>query len=276
MIFYIASYPRSGNMWVRSLITNQFKKMGTTLHKPERNGEKFEAWATTAKNMFGIHIEKLSPEQRVKVCPIVSLRDWIVAYDFEGGKTLDHLSLAAGFIGVYSNEVRQFLAEDKEIYFIKTHLLPYDMYFPQEYVIQITRHPGATLWSYYNFFNQVKEKSASLMEVIAGEHGFGDWSLYHEKWNQSADLLGERIFRVKYEDLHTSEIDFVMKLENFLGLPIVDSHIKPFSYYQSIRPKVTRSGQVSEWIQNYTQDATDLLVQRHGKMMEYFSYRMPS
>lgn len=272
MIVYIASYPRSGNMWVRGLITNQFKRMGTTIHKPERNAEKFKSWANTENNLFGIHIEKLSASQQEAMCPVPPLRDWMVAYDFDGGKTLNHFSLAAGFIGIYSKEIRRFLAEDKELYVIKTHLQPYNTYLPQEYVIQVIRHPGATLWSYYKFFNQVKKKNIPLLDVIAGKHGFGDWSIYHKNWNQVANLLGERMLRVKYEDLHVSEIDFVKRLERFLKLPLVDPNIKPFSYFQSVRPNVARSGKPSEWVDNYSEEAAHLLVHKHGKMMEYFSY----
>jgi len=276
MIYYIASYPRSGNMWVRGLITNQFKKMATTIHKPVRNGERFKKWASTEKNLFGIYIEKLSSQQGDKASLIAPLKDWIVAYDFNNGKTLDHYSIAAGFIDIFSDKVRKFLADDKEIYFIKTHLPPYNAYFPGENVIQIVRHPGATLWSYYNFFNQWRKMDIPLQEVIAGNHGFGDWSIYHEKWNRTADTLRERMLRVKYEDLHASEIGVVKKLEEFLGMPVVDSNIKPFSQYQSVRPNVARSGKVSEWIDNYPQEAVDLLIQKHGKMMSFFSYKLPT
>jgi hypothetical protein len=271
MIFYIASYPRSGNSWVKGLITHQFGMMTTTIHRPPKNGESFKAWAADLKRIYNVHVEMPRHDHQV-VRSVDLLKDWIIAYDFDNGKILDRHSIIAGSIGIFSAEVRKVLASDQELFFMKTHLHPYETYFDGEYVIQPIRHPGATLWSYFNFFQQVKKKDVSLLEVIAGSHGFGDWSIYHEKWNQTAAVLGDRMLRVKYEDLHVDEIGFIGKLQSFLNLPVIDPHPKPFSHYQTVKPKLARSGKISEWLDHYSQQALDLLAQRHGRMMKHFSY----
>lgn len=277
MIVYIASYPRSGNLWVRSLISNQFKKLTTQIHGKMRSGDTLATWFRSESNLYNATISTDGAAKEMPVDGPQALKGRMALYDFEGGVNFSHRTLIPGFVDIFrKEEVRKYLAEDKEIYFVKTHFhLPVTT-FPGERVLQIIRHPGATLWSYFKFFQERQARNdVTLSSVIMGKHDFGDWSEYYAHFKEIEPQLSGRLLFVRYEDLAKSESEVCERMAQFFNLPIVDRVFQPFEYYKQKRPQVARSGTVSGWEQNFSHADWDLLIERHGKMMETMGYSMP-
>jgi hypothetical protein len=276
MIIYIASYPRSGNLWVRSLISNQFKKLTTQIHGKVRSGDTLATWFRSESRLYGATITTDDAAKEMPVDGPQALKGRMALYDFEGGANFSHRTLIPGFVDIFKEEIRKYLAEDKEIYFVKTHFHLPAITFPGERVLQIIRHPGATLWSFYKFFQERQGRNdVTLQSVIMGKHDFGDWSEYYTHFKAIEPQLSGKLLMVRYEELAKSESEVCERMAQFFNLPIVDGVFRPFEFYKQKRPQVARSGTVSGWEQNFSQADWDLLIERHGKMMEAMGYSMP-
>jgi hypothetical protein len=273
MIVYIASYPRSGNLWVRSLISNQFKKLTTTIHGKFREGIAEKKWVHGESVLYGVFIQT---EGLVKDLPLdgpMALKGRIASYDFEDGRQLSQRTLIPGFVDIFTEEVRRYLSDDEEYFFVKTHFSPPQTIFPGEYFVQVIRHPGASLWSYYKFLHELQDKKdVTVASVLRGNHGFGDWSAYHHNFNIVVPKLNGRFLRIRYEDLAENESAVCERLEGFLGLPILDNYYRPFEHYNKHRPNLARSGKAFGWEENFSLSELELLEELHGERMRELGY----
>jgi hypothetical protein len=268
MIYYLASYPRSGNAWVRSLLIHQFGWLSIDIHVKardftEENIQRLNITYPGRKDLFGL--PKSDPLYRR-----------LFSYIPKGGEDGVHKALIPGIDDLFAvDEIRKRLALDADKFFIKTHFDAYQDYYPGEYVIQIVRNPGACIWSYYNFLRDVLKTPASLTEIITGKVQYGKWSDYQQKWIKTAASLDSRLLLVKYEDLFGKELEFCSVMSQFIHLPIITTDIKPFKFAHSKRPNHAREGKPSGWEQNYSRAQLDLLWQTHGQVMTYYGYAQP-
>ena len=167
MIVYLASYPRSGNSWVRRLLRNQFRYLNTAIHGepgPQRENFLNGEW----------HLEGYF---RLVDYPPVAADQPFGRYARTDGDHATRLLLMPGCQRRLEDVgFRREVAAMPEVVFLKSHLPPYADYFPGESVVQPVRHPGAALWSYYHFLRDVRDRAVTLEAVIAGAEGFGCWS----------------------------------------------------------------------------------------------------
>lgn len=54
----------------------------------------------------------------------------------------------------FTEEMRAAFSQDATRFFIKSHHPPWKEYLDGEYVVQIVRHPGPTIWSYYRYLHR--------------------------------------------------------------------------------------------------------------------------
>jgi hypothetical protein len=252
MIYYIATYPRSGNSWLQSFIGNNLGRIVTDIyHKPKDDSlcsSDITSAAYDINNLFRTYQNPYEPATHYR-------------------------ALIDGFGTIWNETLRRQVANMDEIFFIKTHEKPYSSYFYGEYVIQVVRHPGACLWSYYHFFRDiVDDHIITLTDIILGRVQFGCWSAYHQAWNETIPHLNDRFLRTKYEQLAGQELSFCHQLATFVGLPILSEEIHPFEHYQQIDPKYFRHGKTSGWEDYYSPKELELLQQRHGQMMSLLAY----
>ncbi|MDD2921819.1 MAG: sulfotransferase domain-containing protein [Anaerolineales bacterium] len=278
MIVYIASYPRSGNFWLQNLFGNQFRRLTTNIHEGQNRPNMLDVWARSNKKSYDINLEALGGEAAAQYG---DLSNWMVRY-----KSLEepdyHLGILPGCLDVLNTEkTRKLLADDKEYYFLKTHFLPYSNYFEGEYVLQIVRHPGACLWSYYNFKRDLlKQYDQDLDSVIRGEVIYealdDNWSRYHAQWTQAGAALKSNYMLARYEDLFGKEIEFCERVESFLNLPIMSRELRSFEFYHEFRPTLTREGKATGWEKNYSKKQLELLWKSHGEAAKKFGYQEPN
>ncbi|MBI5934069.1 MAG: sulfotransferase domain-containing protein [Chloroflexi bacterium] len=275
MIIYVASYPRSGNFWLQSLLGNQFKRPTTNIHVMHKTSEIARTKsAQTARKWFSLPLFDLTEEQ-LKPYP-AALKPWMLGYripEISG----DCYFLAHGCRNVVKEmEVRKALAEDSQVYFLKTHFGPYQEYLPGEYVIHLVRNPGAVIWSYYNFKQDIKNRKSTELTTVIKEDVFDNWNEYHQKWLKVVPPLGPRYYLAKYEDIAAGELAFCDTLAAFLGMPVLSRELRSFEYYHEMRPKLTRQGKTGEWEENYSKEQLRLLWETHRPMMDYYGYPEPN
>ena len=80
---------------------------------------------------------------------------------------------------------------------------------------------------------------------------------------------------MRYEDLFGNELDFCHRLAEFTGLPLLDTELKPFSFYQRYWPTVARSGRIDEWRGGLSPAQFELLRERYADQMARLGYSMP-
>ena len=277
MIVYIASYPRSGNFWLQSLLGNQFQRVTTNIHEGQSKPDILEQWTRSRKRLFNIDVQPLSTDKNVQYG---ELSDWMVSYKSPEEETA-HKGILPGCLGSLNKmEIRDILAKDQEYYFLKTHFLPHNNYLEGEYVVQIVRNPGAVLWSYYNFKRDMrKEYDQDLTSFIhKGKNGtpWEGWSEYHVRWTRASKELKSRYMLIRYEDLFGKELEFCEDLQHFLGLTVQSKELKKFEFYHKIRPALSREGKAKGWEENYSKQQMRLLWSTHQQMMSRFGYPEPN
>lgn len=265
MIVYIASYPRSGNSWIKSLIFWHFQRLTSNVYRVKKSFKQ-EKWhlrvVTKAPN----------PEQQHLLW-----NKWTALYEPPLPPKATHRYLMPGCKKVLTETNRKQLAQEEEHFFLKTHELPFPYYFEGEYVIQPVRNVGAVLWSYYNFIRDFQPwyRRRNLTEIIKGKAIFGSWNHYHLRWAQTAAKLDERYLRIHYEWLGDRSGEVCTQIERFTGLKCFPRESIPFQHFKDRNPRMYRQGTLSGWEQYYSKEQLHLLWQVHGEAMQYLGYPEP-
>ena len=278
MIVYIASYPRSGNSWIQRIIYSQFRRLSSSVY-PIKN------YPPANINDWNVRIQAKAPKPwsiRILLNPKLWKKDLIwnesIAFYNDPERRLIYRFIMPGCLEFLTEENRKRLSEEKEIFFVKTHELPYRKYFEGERVIQPIRNPGASIWSYYNLIEatkQPKEKQTSLTEVIKGNVRFGSWSDYHERWLNVASELGNRYLKIYFEWLKDDQDEACKKIKVITGLKYLKRKFETFEELQKLNPIAKREGKAFGWEKNFSNEQLRLLYDCHGEMMKKLNYPEP-
>lgn len=267
MIYYLATYPRSGNSQLQSFIVRNFcflasqVKVQTTFVAPPdwdvQNQPRPDDWPpSTLWDERTATYRRFAPD------------DVPVGFDRDRRWRYYHSGV------VPSPDTRERLAREPEPFFIKTHDLPFDRYFDGEHVIQIRRDPGAVMWSYFRYqMDFTLERNAdhmfeaappTLERTIAGEVPFGDWSAYHDAWDAALPGLGERAMQIRFTDMGARTEETLQKIGAFIGHPIERADVEDFQSYNSRFAGKGLRGSDLAYEQFYTRAQLELLWDRHG------------
>ena len=184
MIVYLATYPRSGNSLLQRMIRRNFRHLTSRISgiKPPEAGRRL-------MGPQDMEIELVPAAELVADWPEAVLwHENLAAYRFPGEPW--RRMLLPGPSELLTEELREALAGEKNVFFLKTHNLPFDRYFEGEFVVQLVRHPGAALWSYFRHQHDSavpKRKGRlfaspppTLENLIEGKVRFGSWSKYQD------------------------------------------------------------------------------------------------
>ncbi|MBR8826708.1 MAG: sulfotransferase domain-containing protein [Gomphosphaeria aponina SAG 52.96 = DSM 107014] len=281
MIVYIASYPRSGNSWIQQLIYYQFRRLISSVYQindyPPPQLNKWKIRIQSQNPNSGNWLELLKEKVMGNIC---IWNEFIAVYN-EPEQEInppEHRFIMPGCLEFLTEENRQKLAAEANVFFVKTHELPYQKYFTGEKVIQPIRNPGAVIWSYFNLIEATKwpgETFKSLMEVIKGNVRFGSWSDYHEKWLQVGEELGDRYLQIPFEWLKEHQDECCYQIEKLTGLKYLKREFITFEAVHKLNPIAKREGKAFGWEKNYSNEELRLLYACHGKMMEQLNYPEP-
>ncbi len=242
MLVYIASFPRSGNTLARNLIHHYFDVWTSSVYR-EKIYPNFPSTTDREDNRF----LKVTSDQ---------------GFNYRIVKNGCLYNLTVNF--------RRELAESSTVYFIKSHEHPFYTYLEGEYVLQIVRHPGPTLWSFYKYLRDYEnKKSIRVSNVIKGNTVFGSWSTYHRRWRLATPMLAGRYFRFQFDELVTAEMSFIEKLSFLTAL---NSREEPNSFpsfrtWQEKDPIFYRSGKSGSWQQEMSLEHKRLITKHHSDEM---------
>jgi hypothetical protein len=265
MIIYVASYPRSGNSWIKILILWHFQRITSDIYRAKKPF-KHEQW----------HLRAVTKAPSTHQQDIL-WNNWTALYEPPLTPQSTHRCLLPGCKKMLTETHRKQLAWEEEHFFLKTHELPFPHYFEGEYVIQPVRNAGAVLWSYYNFIRDFQPwyRRRSLTEVIKGKALFGSWNNYHLHWAQAAAKLKGRYLQIHYERLGDHQSEVCYQIEQFTGLKYFQRESIPFQRFKDRNPTMYREGTMSGWEQYYSKEQLHLLWQMHEEAMQYLGYCEP-
>jgi hypothetical protein len=285
MIIYISSYPRSGSSLMQQIVNNFFEKPWTEVDSTKRSLEKitgvpnyFENWRydpqvlSPSNSLLSNYWHKLNRN----FLQIYSLDKWIALYDLAiPPYTKDCRYLLPGCKDVLTPKNRQKLAAEKTYFLVKTHHLPYDRYFENEYVIQIVRHPGQVFLSYLNFVKTYNPNiNKTLDEVIKGQVPYGSWSQWHQAWEKAFSQLENRFLKLKFEDvILTEKSEICQQIKNIINLDYNQNKQEPsFEELRRNYPKYYKEGTRDRWQEKYNQKQLNLIKVLHGDTMKELDY----
>ena len=251
-LIQLASYPRSGNTWLRNLVEFYFDRKVSSLY------------AEGQDNLVYVSGEE---------------GDLFVPYLNGFAPIRPHKKLMNGIGEIFNIDMRELLTKLDEQFVVKTHEFPCEPFIQKEAVVYIVRHPAAAIWSYYRFLkNQNTEGfgDLTLEDVICGRVAFGSWSEHVNAWLKAGETLGSRFQLIKYDQLGTNENDVCQGFSKLTGLPRRGfiGTFPAFKYWQQQQPEFFRKGGEHDWRDCLTRDQIELIIKVHGETARRVGYQI--
>ena len=212
MIIWIASYPKSGNTYLRSFISSYyFSKKGKFDFDLLMNVLQFPSLKFTKKN--------LNSELEASQSWIYNQKQFFSGENVHFVKTHNSLDQYKGNIFTTNN------ISLGAIYIVRD---------PRNLITSMTHHYSLT---YEQAYNKLTDENASLLEKSRdGDFSnftfLGSWSSHYASWKNSK---GFKTLFVKYEDLEDNKYDTFKKIINFInGLKKDKSSINEKKFINSI------------------------------------------
>lgn len=157
------------------------------------------------------------------------------------------------------DEARDALADEQGVLPIKTHRPP-----DGGRAIVVVRDGRTTLQSLRDFYAELCRRSVSADQIIAGDHAWGDWSVWVNAWLGQPDTLW-----LKYEDLRANPISAVETIAAFLGKDVVTLEMPSFATAHELHPWMFRNGQREN---RWSEEDENKFWARHGDAMAALGY----
>jgi hypothetical protein len=228
MIVWLASYPRSGNTLLRTLL---HQTLGLKSLPECTEWRLFPAEADDPQT----EVQRLIGTQRPS-------RPWEEFYPAAVRSGQCHL--------------------------VKTHQAPVDDQ-PAIYVLRDGRKAAYSYWQYHRAF--LPAYGRTLLQVIAGEDYFGDWSSHYRAWTGRAR---GSLLVLRYEELVHATAEVVGRIAAFLSHP--DSPkpwVNPFEKLREMAPRFFREGP-TDWEPppEWTPAVAWAFAAMHGSLMDELGY----
>ncbi|MEM7499247.1 MAG: sulfotransferase domain-containing protein [Pseudomonadota bacterium] len=270
-LYWLASYPKSGNTWTRIFLANYLfdRKTPMPINQVHRIGMGDaipKAYAPFAGGPF----DPTSHEQSITIRPRM-LR-----------------ALASG---------------DADLMFVKTHnarrsvlgeaLIPLALTRGAAYII---RHPLDVACSYARHYGTTPEEACEGLSradhLIVGDQGtvpqyLGDWSEHVRSWTQPRDIP---VLVLRYEDLLADPTAGFTSLLEHIGVPVVEERLARavrFSSFDEVRAQEEQAGFVEKspsaqrffhaggsgkWREKIAPKKAAAFAEKHRAVMERYGY----
>lgn len=273
-IVWLASYPKSGNTWLRAFLANYFQNPAAAVD-------------INALARFAPNEASRAYFERVSERPVAELTDLEIYH--------------------VRPQVQRFLARGlRRTMFFKTHcaltLIDNNPTIAPEATqgaIYVVRNPLDVAASFCAFYGLPPEEVVAALGSAAHElpttadqvHQYlGTWSAHATGW---ADAPGMNPLVVRYEDLARRPYPEFARVVRFLGLPEDDARLKKairFSRFEVLagqerergfaeRPeraeRFFRAGRVGDYRNVLSPALVDALIGAHGEVMRRFGYLGP-
>ena len=270
-IIWLASYPKSGNTWLRAFLANLIANRSTPIPLDELSRycddealpERFGALAGKPSHTLGMdEISVLRPQVHARIAAANSDSVFVKTHNMAGsyeGQPLHNPDVSAAAIYVVRN--------------------------PLDVVVSMTHHFGLPIDDAIAYLGN--EGAATLNDERYVTQVLGSWSQHVASW---ADQAGPRLLVLRYEDLLEKPAKMFGKVANLVAPGIdrqrVDRAIR-HAGFQSLSGMERRNGFVErsehagsffrvgragQWRNALTRDQVQRVIADHREQMARFKY----
>lgn len=270
-IVWLASYPKSGNTWVRAFLANLVANRAEPVPlnelaryaEDEANPELFSALAGR-------------PSAELDIGAIAALRPQVhaaIAQRAQGTRFVKTHNMAGSFDG---HPLHNWQVSAGAIYVVRN---------PLDVAVSMTHHFGLGL-------DEAIERLADENVATANDELFvsqilGSWSLHAKGW---ADMANERVLVLRYEDLLEKPLKAFTKVAKLVGLGQDRARIERairHAGFQSLAAmekkhgfveasgkgaRFFRKGRVNEWREALTREQIQRVIAAQREQMQRFGY----
>lgn len=270
-LIWLASYPKSGNTWMRSFLHNLLRGGSSPVDINRMTdfclGESDANWYAPRASK---PVEELTPEELAVIRPIVH-QDFTTAFpDSVFVKTHNFLGESFG------HPIHNMNVTAGGIYILRN---------PLDVVLSLTHHYGISI-------DDAIDMLANEEMITGGRDGhvmefISSWSNHVRSWTQSPN---PQLLVVRYEDLLAKPRKHFKQVANFLGLKPPAERLERairFSSFKTLKAQEQkagfkeksknaasffREGRAEQWRGQLTEDQVRRIVADHREQMERFDY----
>jgi len=270
-IVWLASYPKSGNTWLRAFLANLIANRPTPVRLTELpNYGRLEAEPELYSRIAGRPSTELSftelcalrPQVHAAIAAAAPKTVFVKTHSMAGamdGVPLLTPSVSAGSIYVVRN--------------------------PLDVVISMSHHFGIDLDAAIDYLNN--ENSATENSDLFVSEFLGSWSQHAKSW---ADLESERILILRYEDLLEKPAKYFGKVARMIGADNDRIRVERAIRHSDFRAladmekrdgfvevpikgkRFFRAGRSNQWREKLSRDQVARIVEAHRTQMQRFGY----
>lgn len=273
-IVWLASYPKSGNTWMRAFLANLIANRTTPLRPDEmREYDDAEAAAGRFAELAGKSNTELTHAElaalRVPVQALLAERARgtrvVKTHNFNGsfdGHPLINWQVTAGAIYLVRN--------------------------PLDVVVSMTHHYGLTLDAAIE--RLADARVATVNDALFASQFIGDWSAHVGSWADVAARAPDKVIVLRYEDLLDKPMKHFAKAAKLIGLGQDRARIeravqhagfqtlsaleKQYGFVEAVDEK-TRfffRGRANQWREALSREQVQRIVATHREQMQRFKY----
>jgi hypothetical protein len=275
-IYWLASYPKSGNTWFRSVLSNFCSERPTAVDINELETGAIASSRNWVDDILGVDTADLTQDEVEAIRP--EIYRWSV---MEDPREIGYHKIHDAYI--YTSDGRP-LVDDQAtlgaVYILRN---------PLDVVASLAHHNGIDLDTAILRMGQKKHTYAASNRRLTNQlrQRLGTWSQHVESWVDAVDIP---VFVLRYEDMHANPMDAFGKAFKALGLsPNLDrlrSAIE-FSTFKNLsdqeasngfreRPsslrKFFRKGTVGDWQETLSSAQVARVINDHYRVMQRFGY----
>ena len=275
-LFWLASYPKSGNTWTRAFIANLRCAEDEPIHINELGTGPIASSREWVGAAFDFDINELSPDEVDRLRPL--------AYEWLSNKALEY---------------EYHKTHDGYVYVDQKKQVPMFPVSATAGALVIVRNPLDVVISYAHHNNQSSDKTIAALNseehTMCGKtdrtyrqlrQSIGSWSAFNRSWIEAP--VHKKV--VRYEDMKTNPIDTFTGIAKFLQLPddreLVGAALQkcridvlqaqenetPFREKSIFAKSFFRKGAVGDWREQLSSSQVRLIVDQHHEMMFELGY----
>lgn len=275
-IFWLASYPKSGNTWFRIVLANVLNPSQKALNINQINITRNASDRELFVEALGFNSYLLSEEELLQLRPIV--------YQWYSQKQKDVQYIKIHDAYIYINEQTPLVPSEGSLgalYFIRN---------PLDVAISFAHHCNISIDQSIDFMCNKDAKIFGNSEFIGLQlqQYFLSWSRHVESWTTMNSLV--RVMCVRYEDMHLFPLSTFKKALQFLNLDLSEDAIltaihdarfeklqhqetqQGFREKLSVQKKFFRKGMMGDWEQTLNPSQIKKIIEHHNAVMFAHGY----
>lgn len=273
-IVWLASYPKSGNTWLRAFLANLIANRAEPLRPDEiRDYTDYETRVDRFTELAGKPSTELTVEEISALRPEVHA---LIAQRAQGSRLLMTHNFCGSFEG---HPLFNWQVTAGAIYVLRN---------PLDVAVSMTHHYGLTLDEAIDRLGD--ERVASVNDSVAVSHLIGSWSTHVSSWRAMAERAPDKVIVLRYEDLLDKPVRHFAKAAKLIGLGQDKARIEravkhtAFQTLSALEQKhgfveavdeKTRfffKGRANQWRGTLSREQVRRIVDAHREQMARFKY----